>query len=162
MVQVVGSVRRECPTVGDIEICAMPKDPDSLNKLFPKDFRGLVMGGDRMKRFKYPDRKLQLELYIPEPHDWGRIVAIRTGSRDFSQMKLAVTWNRLGWCGTKEGLRRKKECIKLKSYWKLAPEFANNPTLPPEFASEEIFFEFLGIPWVEPRDRDWHFQNQQA
>ena len=150
---VVGSVRRKCALVGDIELCCFPNEPDTLDKLFAKGFDGLTMNGNRLKRFIYPS--LQFELYIPQAHDWGRIVAIRTGSSTFSSSKLAVTWNRLGWAGTSDGLRRKKECEKKGSTWKLLPEFKDNPTLPPEFPSEVSFFEFLGIPWVDPTERDW-------
>jgi DNA polymerase/3'-5' exonuclease PolX len=151
---IAGSVRRECATVGDIEVVAVPKDEFSLNILFPEGYKGLVVNGSRLKRFKYPELNLQIELYITTREDYGRILAIRTGSSAFSHIKLAVRWGRLGWAGTENGLRRKSECNH-KSVWKIKPEYKSCPTLPPPFYTENDFFNFLSIPWVHPRERSW-------
>jgi DNA polymerase/3'-5' exonuclease PolX len=151
--EVAGSIRRRLPTVGDIEIVCVPNNDLSLELLFPEGFSGMTVNGPRLKRFVYHD-STQIELYITSPHDWGRIFAIRTGSSTFSHINLATQWNRLGWCGTHDGLRRKKECDK-KSTWKLKPEFKMDPTLPPPFTTERKFFEFLKIAWVDPVGRSW-------
>lgn len=156
---IVGSCRRRCKTVGDIEIVCVLKEFKIFDDLFTDKYPGLKVNGPRLKRFIYPSMNLQIELYITIIKDYGRILAIRTGSSAFSRFKLATTWNRLGWCGTSDGLRRKKECVK-KSTWKIKPEFKVNPTLPPEFKTEEIFFKFLGIDWIPPEKRDWTAQNE--
>jgi DNA polymerase/3'-5' exonuclease PolX len=159
-VSIAGSVRRECEYVGDIELCCVPKDEFSMGLCFPEGFLGMVVNGTRLKRFKYPDRGLQIELYIVvNEADWGRILAIRTGSSAFSH-HLAVRWTRLGWSGTEDGLRRKTECIK-KSTWKIAPQYKNCPTLPPPFMSEQDFFAFIGVEWVHPRQRSWVSKNAE-
>ncbi len=155
---VAGSVRRMKPLVGDIELVCVPNEVLGLNEVF-KDYPGLKIKGDRLKRFIYPKSGIQIELYITRIDDYGRILAIRTGSSAFSHLQLAVQWNRLGWCGTADGLRRKKECDKKGSVWKLKKEFLENPTLPPPFETEEAFFEFLKIPWVPPTQRSWTSQN---
>ncbi len=157
---IAGSCRRMCETVGDIEIVCVLKEMATFDMLFSKDYPGLKVDGPRLKRFIYPKVNLQVELFITSREDFGRILAIRTGSSAFSRFKLATTWNRLGWCGTSDGLRRKKECDK-KSTWKIKPEFKVNPTLPPAFLIEEVFFKFLEIDWIPPEKRDWKAKNDE-
>ncbi|MCE5225249.1 MAG: hypothetical protein LLG05_05250 [Porphyromonadaceae bacterium] len=153
---IAGSVRRECPEVGDVELVALPKDEFSMTTAFPDNFKGMTVNGERLKRFIYPDQNLQIELYLPQSFDYGRILAIRVGSSAFAHYKLMTEANRAGWIGTSEGLRRKKECEKTKSgIWKILPDYKLNPTKPPEFPTEESFFEFLQIPYIHPRERSW-------
>ena len=158
---VAGSVRRMKPLVGDVEIVCLPKEPDSLDKLFSKPYPGIKVNGHRLKRFVYPLSGVQIELYIPQAHDFGRILAIRTGSSVFSHNVLAIQWNRLGWCGTPDGLRRKGECDHKKASWKIKAEYKQHPTLPPVFNTEEEFFEFLNLKWIPPAERSWTSPNQR-
>lgn len=151
---IAGSVRREAPYVGDIEIVCVEKEEGALGIVFGKDYPGLVMNGPRLKRFKYPKSGVQIELYITKSYDYGRILAIRTGSSAYSHY-LMVLANRLGWCGTRDGLRRKKECIKLKSYWKIKEEYKDHPTLPPPFITEVDFIDFVRTKWIPPKYRNW-------
>lgn len=153
--EVAGSVRRMCRKVGDIEIVCVQNPLNSLDNLFHDKYPGLVVNGPRLKRFKYPKSNVQIELYIAQPHDYGRILAIRTGSSAYSHIKLAITWNRNGWCGTADGLRRKVECEKKGATWKLKPEYKGRETKPPAFNTEADFFDFLGIPWIPPSQRNW-------
>lgn len=159
---VVGSTRRLKVDVGDIEVVCLPleDDPLSLDKHFHKDYPGIKINGSRLKRFYYPKSQVQIELYITNPADYGRIVAIRTGSSAYSHYVLATTWNRKGWCGTKDGLRRKKECDHKKKTWQINKEFKEHPTKPPPFDTEEEFFKFLGLDWIEPSRRSWVSKNQ--
>jgi len=154
-----GSVRRECSDVGDVEVCCVPRDAFSMGICFHEGFSGMVVNGTRLKRFKYPEKGLQIELYIVvNEADWGRILAIRTGSSAYSH-HLAVRWGRIGWAGTEDGLRRKTECIR-KSTWRIKPEYKNCPTLPPAFDTEEQFFNFLGIEYIHPKARSWVSKNE--
>ena len=157
MMSIAGSTRRECPEVGDIEVVCVPKDEFSMGPCFPEGFYGMTTNGTRLKKFKYGQDGLipiQLELYITNINDYGRILAIRTGSSFFSHTALAMQWNRRGWCGTEGGLRLKSECIR-KSTWKIKPEYKLAPTLPPIFDTEEKFFEFIGAKWIPPQERSW-------
>jgi DNA polymerase/3'-5' exonuclease PolX len=153
--EIAGSVRRLNKEVGDIEIVCIENPFNSLDNLFHEKYPGLVVNGQRLKRLKYPKDSVQIELYIAQPHDYGRILAIRTGSSAFSHIKLAVTWNRKGWAGTEHGLRRKSECVKKGSKWSVKPEFKGRETKPPVFNTEYDFFDFLGIPWIPPEQRNW-------
>ena len=157
IMSLAGSTRRECPEVGDIECVCIAKDEFSMGLCFPLGYPGLTINGTRLKKFVYGKDGLvpiHMELYITTMADYGRILAIRTGSSFYSHTVLAMRWNRLGFCGTEDGLRRKSECIH-KSNWKIKPEYKANPTLPPVFDTEEHFYEFLSIQWCEPRLRSW-------
>jgi len=152
--EIAGSLRRRNKEVGDIEVVCVERGDMPLQNVFTNDFPGIVVNGPRLKRFKYKNPEVQLELYITNPTDFGRILAIRTGSSAYSHF-LAVVWNRRGWAGTKEGLRRKKECEKKGSVWRIKKEFALKPTMPPPFYTEADFFQFLGIDWIPPEERNW-------
>jgi len=153
--EIAGSIRRKVNMVGDIEIVCVNDPLKSLDSLFYKGYPGLVVNGQRLKRFKYPEHNIQIELYIAQDFDYGRILAIRIGSSAFSRIKLAATWWKLGWSGTEHGLRRRKECIKKGSKWVLKPEYEGRETKPPPFHTEADFFSFLGIEWIPPENRNW-------
>lgn len=153
-ISIAGSVRREVDMVGDIEVVCVPRDEYVMGALFPEGFKGMVVNGTRLKRFKYPESGIQIELYLTTIADYGRILAIRTGSSFYSHTALAMQWNRRGYCGTVDGLRLKSECDR-KSTWKIKPEYKLSPTLPPVFDTEEKFFEFIGAKWISPQERSW-------
>jgi hypothetical protein len=159
-ISVAGSVRREVEFVGDIDVVCIAKDEFSMGIAFPEGFKGMVMNGTRLKRFKYPESGIQIELHITTQSDYGRILAIATGSSTFSH-GLAMQWNRRGHCGTPDGLRLKRECDHKGSTWRIKPEYKNCPTLPPIFATEEQFFAFIGIDYCHPKARSWVSQNQK-
>ncbi len=159
--EIAGSVRRGCKEVGDIEIVCTENAFKGLSNVFYEGYPGMVVNGKRLKRFKYPKDKIQVELYIAQAYDYGRILAIRTGSSAFSHIKLAITWNRNGWCGTEFGLRRKSECTKKGSKWTVNPEFKGRETKPPLFQTEYDFFNFLGIPWIPPGERNWTSKHKE-
>lgn len=154
VISVAGSIRREVEYVGDIDVVCIASDEFSMTRAFPEGFKGLVMNGSRLKRFKYPESGIQIELHITNQNDYGRILAIATGSSAYSH-GLAMQWNRRGWAGTSDGLRRKTECDHKGSTWKIKPEYKNCPTLPPIFATEESFLAFIGIDFVHPKARSW-------
>ena len=158
---VAGSVRREVDFCHDVEVVCVPKDEFSMGKAFPEGFKGMTTNGSRLKKFVYNDSGIHIELYITTREDYGRILAIRTGSSAFSHIELALRWNRKGFAGTVDGLRLKRECDHKGSTWRIKPEYKACPTLPPAFESEEDFFAFLGIPYVHPKARSWASKHQE-
>jgi DNA polymerase/3'-5' exonuclease PolX len=170
-IQEAGSVRRWVADVNDLELVCLPKYEDQ------KDLFGNVSGiirctnfinalpaigkhisGDfstgRHLKFEVNGAGINLDLFCPQPHDYYRILAIRTGSRDYSHRILATAWLKKGWCGTPDGLRLIEQSERKISGGKTTWSCNHpNPTLPPAWQSEEEFFNWLGIPFLNPKIR---------
>ena len=177
-----GSLRRLSPMVGDIEAVVIPRMEEVPDGLFGTKFvrcRGFVMAVHSLGHWQLGDPNdgrycrivvggtlakdgieivggTQLDLFIPQESDYGRQLAIRTGPSDYSSKVLAVRWNKLGWCGTKDGLRRQSQCTDHgkdgKHDWRLNKGL-RTIDMPPVFDTEESFFKFLEIEYVQPKDR---------
>jgi DNA polymerase/3'-5' exonuclease PolX len=182
---IAGSIRRLKQDVKDIEIVCVPKriKVGSVN-LFGEDDREEIISPDfvdevnklgkiikgkpdgRMMQIQLPE-KIILDLFMPMPYDYWRQFAIRTGSADYSQKVIATGWNKIGWCGTPDGLRLQGECnaVKYKSgkdergndqyktKWELK-ESVTEPTKPPVWESEKGFFDWLGVQYLSPNLRN--------
>lgn len=164
---IAGSIRRNCTDVGDIELLCAPKliPVDLFASQFARSgaFTAAVQGfghiaegnpaTGRYCKIMLP-QGIQLDLFIPQPHDYYRQLAIRTGSRDFAYKVIAAAWHRKGWCGTADGLRRQTDCIQNPDgkTWKCV---SANPTLPPVWQSEEELFSWLGIQYFQPCEREY-------
>lgn len=167
-INIAGSIRRKKPEVKDIEIICMPKyqmtttptlfgDEPAINIcigfLDEAISLGLVIKGSPAGRYMqvHLPEEINLDLFMPQPHDYMRQFAIRTGSAEYSAKTIATAWSRAGWVGTHDGLRRRDECRQIAGdYWQCT---ALNPTLPPAWESEAAFFEWLGIEWIKPELR---------
>lgn len=172
-IHIAGSVRRKKPEVKDIEIVCEPIEPfafdifgDPVCGLRSQEFvNALHSLGDVIKGNPNTGRYCQvripagdninIDIFMPEPDDYFRQLAIRTGSADYSQKVIATGWRRKGWVGTDQGLRLEKECEAKelsggKKQWKC---IERNPTLPPVWQSEEELFEWIGVKWIEPQWR---------
>jgi len=165
-----GSLRRGAAEVGDIEIVCMPvrvrvagllEDTWEVSPLWiaAVENAGRIVKGSPSGRYCKLVRtyesldsaasEFKVDIFMPQAHDYGRQVAIRTGPHGFS-VGLAVMWRNLGWVGTEDGLRRMDQCEEKSWGWICK---AKNPVLPPEFKTERTFFEFLRYPFPEPKDR---------
>ena len=142
-IDIAGSVRRQRPTIGDLEIVCLPdRSPLESTPLFAGGFAqaveqwpGLLGGPDG----KYTKRMLpcgpKLDLFMPHPDGYGLILAIRTGSADWSHLRLATAWKRAGF-HSDGGLLR---C-------------GNGSVVP--CRTERELFDAIGLRWVEPQDRE--------
>ena len=104
-IEIAGSLRRERPFVGDIEIVAIPKyetnlfgDPD-LSRSELKHFlvrKGVVIPklGDKYIQFLYGGYKV--DLFMPTAETWGSIFTIRTGSHDFNMWLMSTRSGQVG------------------------------------------------------------------
>lgn len=176
-INIVGSIRRKKPDVKDIEICVLPKLID-LNegeldlfgqKLSPNfavndNFETVVKSLGKIENGSPNGRYckivlpqgINLDLFIPEPADYYRQYAVRTGSAEYSFKVIATAWRRLGWVVSDLGLRLEKDCIENKqldgkSKWTC---MRNKSNAPPVWRSEEHFFEWLQVPFVKPEFRN--------
>jgi len=103
-IEVAGSIRRRRPSVGDVELVAIPQmvtdglfdgpgSPqrsllqDQCDELVAAGRMHRVQGGERNQRYMIGrgDRLAQLDLWIVTPETWGVLFAIRTGSQDFAR-----------------------------------------------------------------------------
>lgn len=171
---IAGSIRREKYEIGDIEIVCVPKKQkignvdlwgnDTRQTIVAVDFTetvnqlGKVLKGSphgRMMQIELTER-IVLDLFMPMPYDFWRIFAIRTGSRDYSQQKIAKGWLKVGWCGTADGLRLQKECdcvtVDGKTKWTVKKDI-KEPILPPVWGSEKEFFDFINVQYLPPKMR---------
>jgi DNA polymerase/3'-5' exonuclease PolX len=78
---------------------------------------------------------LKLDLFMPHPDGYGLILAIRTGSEDWSHKVLATGWKRAGFYSDKGLLRREDGSV-----------------IP--CRTERELFDVIGLRWVEPVDRE--------
>lgn len=166
---IAGSIRRQKPNVKDIEITCVPKNieekdlfgevighkrsPDFINSVFT--IGRIVKGSPAGRMMQIELKEIMIDLFIPEPHDYFRQYAIRTGSSQYSALVIATAWKKKGWCGTPDGLRKIHQCEEKKgpdgkSTWKVK---VSDPDLPPVWQSEKEFFEWLDVPFVNPVNR---------
>lgn len=148
-IEIAGSIRREKPEVGDIEIVAIPKAVAQVDLFggygavlrsveFVRAVRGLGMieKGDpltgRYVQVSLPEC-ISLDLFLAHADNWGYILAIRTGSAEFSHVKLAAGWKRAGFEGRDGMLTRAGQTVPVRE--------------------ERELFDLIGLPWVDPKWR---------
>lgn len=150
-IEIAGSIRREQEIIGDIEICLIPKPYET--GLFTSGLASVVNLWQKVKgeleygKTKYTQRILPeeivgvkgktvtLDLFIAEEANWGSILAIRTGSAEYSHHVLAKGW-------TAKGYRSEGGFLKQgsKTY---------------EIREEIDLFNRIGIRYCEPKNRKW-------
>ena len=104
-IEIAGSLRRERPLVGDIELVAIPQyEKDlfgiaDLSRNLLKHFlvqKGVNMPkfGDKYIQFMYGSHKV--DLFMPTPETWGSIFTLRTGSHEFNMWLMTVRSGQVG------------------------------------------------------------------
>ncbi len=141
--ELAGSLRRETPLVGDIEIVAIPhrpvdlfgqpvKGPTALETFLVSKGVALSKNGDRYKQFAYGS--LTVDLFLPTVETWGSVLTIRTGSWEFSK-----------WLVTSQAARG---AAPNEIAFREGRLYAGGRLLAtPE---EEDVFAALGLSWIEP------------
>ncbi len=140
-ISLAGSIRRQSPTIGDVEIVCLPLpyEPAPLLR------SGIALVVEQWAKVrgelpcKYSKRLLpcgmKLDLFMPDPRGYGLQLAIRTGSADWCRTVLAPAWVRAHY-RSEGGLLRD-------------PAGRIIPT-----PDERELFRRIGLPWVEPVDRE--------
>lgn len=180
IIHIAGSIRRKKEQVKDIEIVCIPKKitmgernlfGEEINKriVIHPEFERIIKSHGVIEKGKFTGRymklgiqrvidsvsySISLDLFMPQQHDYYRQLAIRTGSAEYSKRFIAGKWYAKGWCGCEGELRLQSQCYKDKAdVWHLRPT-VTDPKLPPVWKSEEEFFQWLGIQWLEPEHRN--------
>lgn len=167
--KIAGSIRREKPEPKDIEIVCLPKfvvlkdmfgwDEGTIrDPLFHKIVSelGTIIKGKTDGKYMQIElpQGINLDLFMPDEANFWRIMAIRTGPSDYSQNVLAVGWRKMGWVGSDVGLRKEEDCenvgTKEKAKWKCVKL---DGELPPKWESEKHFYQWLQVPYLEPKHR---------
>lgn len=165
IILIAGSIRREKPEPGDIEIVALPCRVRSTDLFGGETFSThpewikTVNGLGKIIKGKPDGRYIQIELqpeilldlFMPVKSDFYRQFAIRTGSADYSGKVIASAWVRNGWVGTQNGLRRRNDCRKDSNVWVVVNTAGEKP---PCWQTEKEFFEWIKVEWKEPKDRN--------
>lgn len=140
-IEIAGSIRRQRPTIGDIEIVAVPAPYETSPLL--RSGVALVVEQWPKVRGELPCRYTQrihpsgmtVDLFMPDPRGFGLQLAIRTGSADWCRTVLAPAWVRAGY-HSREGVLRDP-----------AGRIMATPT-------ERDLFRLIGLAWVEPHARE--------
>jgi len=144
-IEIAGSIRREKQLCRDIEIVCIPKTIIKQSDLFftiEQVHPGFINAINKYEKVKgepngkYTQRVLpgniKADIFIANNNNWGLILAIRTGSAEFSH-SLAREW-------VKQGYHAARGIL----YYGYQPHFIR----------EEIdLFKLLKINWVPPQRR---------
>ena len=168
IIHIAGSCRRGKPEVKDIDIVCLPKPKIWMNvfgeevksgrnkgfiqqvELLGEKEKGSIVDG-KLVVIKL-DEGIKLELNMPVAIDFYRLFAVKTGSGDYARNVIAAGWRKRGWCGSDAGLRRVSDCVETKpSQWKCIKK---NGEVPPVWKSEQEFFDWIKVPWIEPVKRN--------
>jgi DNA polymerase (family 10) len=136
-VEVCGSIRRERPEVGDIDIVCIPKNRfhvvgQILRKL-PKPSK-IIKDGDKLIQIEYEG--VQVDIYLANKNTFETIKLIRTGSANHN-IKLCSLAKEKCWHLYADG-RGLVDCDE---------KLISN-------TEEGILKNLLGK-WVEPKEREW-------
>lgn len=182
-IHMAGSLRRMRPEVKDIEIVCQPKTEIKHEGLFQEEVHiidrnftealatitDIVIKGNVEGRYMQIRTNskmcpgIYLDLFMPQQSDYFRQYAIRTGSAEYVQHVIAAAWKRKGWAGVKDlGLRKISECdcntietYRGQKIYTLKTEITS-PTIPPAWISEWDFYNWLGLEYIDPEQRELH------
>lgn len=171
VIKIAGGLRRQKPDVHDIEIVVLPKKELVKTDLFGggkeirnEEFISLIKKLGAVIKGKPTGKQMQtmlkdnimLDLFMPDDFDFYRQYAIRTGSREYTKRYIASGWVKKGWCGSDRGLRKMVDCVSKpqpdgKVLWECVNPLAEKP---PVWQSEQEFFQWLGVQYLEPQQRN--------
>ena len=131
-IMVAGSIRRQKPTVRDIDLVLIPRDRQSLDSAL------LLMGSYKMSGMKIARIEMDsipLDIYFATSETFATLLLIRTGSVE-SNIRLAARAKKRGWrlAASGGGLFNEK-----------GERIAGD--------TEESIYEALGVPYQRPEGR---------
>ena len=163
--EVAGSLRRGRQWVSDIEIVAKPKlmpfdelrpliervvDEGLLQEGLPSKDSKRAAFGPRYYRLQHPMPCIQVDIFVVlPPRDWGVLYCIRTGSAEFSHWIVTEALRR--GMKVKDGQLFRMGIFDNTSRGTIYDESKLTKIPCPE---EQNFFQALGIPYLEPSQRE--------
>lgn len=137
-IEIAGSIRRKKPECKDVEIVCIPK-PFEAEGFFKDGIATVIdqwekVKGDLAKGCKYTERifkGVKIDVFFAVPENWGYIMAIRTGSADYSHRILAKAWVKKGYVGKDGFLTSNGKIVPVREESELF-RLLNLPMLPPE------------------------------
>lgn len=163
-ISIAGSIRRQKQYVKDIEIVCIPRtipethdtlfeavtsyhrDPEFVLSVQHEKYGHVLLGRpDTGKYIKISVHgyEINIDLFIATPENWGYILAIRTGSADFSKRVLAEGWVRAGFRGNDRMLVNQDTGAEMPIH------------------EEKQLFGLINMPYVFPRDREWPMKGKK-
>jgi len=131
----LGSLRRETSTIGDIDIAAKSEDPQPILNYFtnyPPSLQTIIKG-EKKASIKLQDN-IRVDLMVQPKNSFGSLLQHFTGSKQHN-IKLREYANKLGYSLSEYGIKDTKN--------KIIKQFKN----------EEEFYNFLGLKYIPPKDR---------
>lgn len=146
-IEIAGSIRRKCAMIGDVEIVAIPKPYDV--GLFETGIATVVERWEFVKGTlpcKYTQRihpsGMKVDLFFAIPDNWGLILAMRTGSADYSHHVLARRWVAAGYKSVDGMLTSGAVAIPIREELEL--------------------FSRCGMAFAAPEERDLHLPKEES
>jgi DNA polymerase (family 10) len=131
--EIAGSYRREKPTVGDIDILVVTKNPEKISDTIAKlpMVRDVVAHGGTKLSFNFTSG-LRVDVRFVSKDQWGSALLYFTGDKDhnIAMRRIAI---KNGWKLSEYGLFEGETVIASKE--------------------EEDIYKKLGLQWVEPTQR---------
>lgn len=136
VVEIAGSIRRRRPFPRDIDLVLIPRDRAMLDYVLmslSKDGK-MKMSGPKIARGTM--KESDLDVYFATEETWATLLLIRTGSKK-SNIRLATAAKDKGWrlAASGDGL-----------FNEVGERIAGD--------TEQSIFESLGLPYLEPWERD--------
>lgn len=152
-IEIAGSIRRQKPEVGDIEIVLIPKPifdmlgyplfgADRIEDTLRRKGYELLKNGQFLKQARVPGGQVNFDIFITTPEKWGVIFTIRTGSTAFSHW--LVTPKQQGG-GLPSNLSVKDGRILRRSFQRV--DTLDTP-------EEADLFRAIGLDWIPPERRE--------
>lgn len=135
-IEVLGSLRRRAPTVGDIDLAVATNKPGAVIKKFVefKEWKEILASGVNTARVLHRSGR-QVDIKIEPPESFGSLLQHFTGSKEHNVhlRELAL----------KKGMSLSEHGIKT----------LKGPSLK-KFRTEEEFYKALGMDWIPPELRE--------
>lgn len=142
--EMLGSLRRQSPSIGDIDLGVAVTDI-SLVENFVKDMKSVkrvVVSGPQLIRVML-NSNFQVDIKVSNKAEWGAFLQHFTGSKEHN-IKLREF-------ALRKGLSLSEHGIKDTNTGKLTT-----------FSDETLFYNFLGLTWINPVNRAGGSEIEQA